>query len=78
MLARQGCDSVISNAVIYSLCNDLFSDDRYGEQLEEERHNELGGKDSQLVAKRYNTRGYRYDYTTYLKLNINNENGHMK
>ena len=29
MLARQGCDSVISNAVIYSLCNDLCSDDGY-------------------------------------------------
>ena len=27
LLARQGCDSVISNAVIYSLCNDLCSDD---------------------------------------------------
>ena len=23
LLAKQGCDSVISNAVIYSLCNDL-------------------------------------------------------
>ena len=29
LLARQGCDSVISNAVIYSLCNDLCSDDGY-------------------------------------------------
>ena len=27
LLAKQGCDSVISNAVIYSLCNDLCSDD---------------------------------------------------
>ena len=57
--------------------SDRESDDGYVERLEEERHNELGGNDSQLVAKRYNTRGYRYDYTTYLKLNINNENGHM-
>ena len=29
LLAKQGCDSVISNAVIYSLCNDLCSDDGY-------------------------------------------------
>ena len=57
--------------------SDRESDDGYVERLEEERHNELGGNDSQLVAKRYNTRGYRYDYTTYLKLNMNNENGHM-
>ena len=57
--------------------SDRDSDDGYVEQLEEERHNELGGNDSQLVTKRYNTRGYRYDYTTYLKLNMNNENGHM-
>ena len=57
--------------------SDRESDDGYVERLEEERHNELGGNDSQLVAKRYNTRGYRYDYTTYLKLNMNNGNGHM-
>ena len=57
--------------------SDRESDDGYGEQLEEERHNELGGNDSQLVAKRYNTRGYRYDYTTYLKLYMNDGNGHM-
>ena len=41
--------------------SDRESDDCYGERSEEERHNELGGNDSQLVAKRYNTRGYRYD-----------------
>ena len=57
--------------------SDRESDYGYVERLEEERRNELGGNDSQLVAKRYNTRGYRYDYTTYLKLNMNNENGHM-
>ena len=57
--------------------SDRESDDGYVERLEEERHNELGGNDSQLVTKRYNTRGYRYDYTTYLKLNMNDGNGHM-
>ena len=29
--------------------------------------------DSQLVVKRYNTRCYRYDYTTYLKLSSNKD-----
>ena len=29
--------------------------------------------DSQLVVKRYNTRCYRYDYTTYLKLSPNKD-----
>ena len=57
--------------------SDRESDDGYVERLEEERHNELGGNDSQLVTKRYNTRGYRYDYTIYLKLNMNDGNGHM-
>ena len=77
MLAWQGCDTVIFNAAIYSLCNVLCSDDGYEEWFKEERGYKLGGNDSQLVAKRYNTRGYRYDYTTYLKLNMNSENGHV-
>ena len=44
MLAKQGCDSVISNAVIYSLCNDLCSDD--GNEDDAMNGNEDGAVDS--------------------------------
>ena len=74
---RLGIIKMVMKKAGFHTISDRESDDGYVERLEEERHNELGGNDSQLVAKRYNTRGYRYDYTTYLKLNMNNENGHM-